>query len=213
MSTTISRTWYNTLVDDSGSNLDGSVIDKADFDAILDAIDAIFADDIAMAPTKKLFLDGGGNTYIQEVSADGMLLHVGTIEGLYMTTTAFYAIAVYGDTTANATNMTVASDGRIQRSTSTRASKQDITPLNLDEAFPVVMGLQPVTFRGRGDTDSQHRLAGFVAEDVAPLAPILATYDADGSPNYVTYDRIPAYLVPVAQDHEARLAALEARLR
>jgi hypothetical protein len=36
----IDRTAYNLLVDDSGSGLDGSVWDKADVDAILDAIDA-----------------------------------------------------------------------------------------------------------------------------------------------------------------------------
>lgn len=40
---TISRTWYDTLIDDSGSGTDGSVIDKADFDAILDAVDAILS--------------------------------------------------------------------------------------------------------------------------------------------------------------------------
>lgn len=43
MATTISRTWYDTLQDDSGSGTDGTIIDKADFDAILDAIDALLA--------------------------------------------------------------------------------------------------------------------------------------------------------------------------
>jgi hypothetical protein len=37
----ISRDWYDTLVDDDGSGTTGSIIDKADFDAILDAIDAM----------------------------------------------------------------------------------------------------------------------------------------------------------------------------
>jgi hypothetical protein len=39
----LDRTWYNTLVDDSGSGLDGSVWDKADVDALMDAIDAELA--------------------------------------------------------------------------------------------------------------------------------------------------------------------------
>lgn len=43
MATTISRTWYDTLQDDSGGGTDGTIIDKADFDAILDAIDALLA--------------------------------------------------------------------------------------------------------------------------------------------------------------------------
>ena len=41
--TTISRTAYDLLVNDSGSGLDGSIIDKADIDDTLDAVDAIFA--------------------------------------------------------------------------------------------------------------------------------------------------------------------------
>jgi hypothetical protein len=38
----LDRTWYNTLVDDDGSGLTGSVWDKADVDALMDAIDASF---------------------------------------------------------------------------------------------------------------------------------------------------------------------------
>ena len=36
----LDRTWYNTLVDDDGSNTVGSVWDKADVDALMDAVDA-----------------------------------------------------------------------------------------------------------------------------------------------------------------------------
>jgi hypothetical protein len=39
----LDRTWYNTLIDDDGSGLTGSVWDKADVDALMDAIDAEFA--------------------------------------------------------------------------------------------------------------------------------------------------------------------------
>lgn len=36
----LDRTWYSTLQDDSGSGLDGSIIAKADIDALLDSVDA-----------------------------------------------------------------------------------------------------------------------------------------------------------------------------
>jgi len=36
----LDRTWYNTLVDDDGSGMTGSVWDKADVDALMDATDA-----------------------------------------------------------------------------------------------------------------------------------------------------------------------------
>lgn len=35
----IDRTWYNTLVDDSGAGLDGSVISKASFNSLINAVD------------------------------------------------------------------------------------------------------------------------------------------------------------------------------
>jgi hypothetical protein len=36
----LDRTWYNTLVDDDGSGLTGSIWDKADVNALMNAIDA-----------------------------------------------------------------------------------------------------------------------------------------------------------------------------
>jgi hypothetical protein len=45
----IDRTWYNTLVDDDGSGLTGSVWDKADVDSLIKAVDAeIKADGVAV---------------------------------------------------------------------------------------------------------------------------------------------------------------------
>lgn len=39
----LDRTWYNTLVDDSGLGTDGTILDKADIDALMDAVDAALA--------------------------------------------------------------------------------------------------------------------------------------------------------------------------
>jgi hypothetical protein len=39
----LDRTWFNTLVDDDGSGMTGSVWDKADVDALMDAVDAEIA--------------------------------------------------------------------------------------------------------------------------------------------------------------------------
>jgi hypothetical protein len=38
----LDRSWYNTLIDDDGSGLTGSVWDKADVNALMNAIDAEF---------------------------------------------------------------------------------------------------------------------------------------------------------------------------
>jgi hypothetical protein len=39
----LDRTWYNSLVDDDGSGMTGSVWDKADVDSLMDAVDAEIA--------------------------------------------------------------------------------------------------------------------------------------------------------------------------
>ena len=106
----------------------------------------------------------------------------------------------------------VADGASIARSTSSRRYKTDIAALPLDRATAAVMALQPVTYRGTSPTDPDRAFPGFIAEDVAQVEPLLATYDQAGAPDYVTYDRLPVFLVPVVQDHARRLAALEARL-
>lgn len=51
MATTISRTAYDLLVNDSGGGTDGSIWDKQDVDDILDAIDALIAANIVFGGT------------------------------------------------------------------------------------------------------------------------------------------------------------------
>lgn len=36
----LDRTWYNTLVDDNGTNTTGTLWDKAAVDSLMDAVDA-----------------------------------------------------------------------------------------------------------------------------------------------------------------------------
>ena len=117
-------------------------------------------------------------------------------------------------TTASAANTNVTNANLLSRSTSSRRWKHDIRPLPLAQSRAMLLALpSPVVYRGISDKDQRPYL-GFLAEDVAPVAPLLALYDGHnqtGKPNYVTYDRMCAILVPVVQDHEARIAALEAR--
>jgi hypothetical protein len=67
----LDRTWYNTLVDDDGSGMTGSVWDKADVDALMDAIDAeVGSTDGAWTPT--LVGSGGGTPiYSTQLGAYG----------------------------------------------------------------------------------------------------------------------------------------------
>lgn len=118
-------------------------------------------------------------------------------------------------TTASASNAYVGDNDFIRKSTSSLRYKNIDHYLSLPEARSMLMSM-PSPFLYSGKTDKDKRLyLGFGAEEVAPKVPWLATYDGEmmtGDPNYVTYDRITALLVPVAQDHDARIAALESAL-
>ena len=112
-------------------------------------------------------------------------------------------------TTASAANAQVANSNVIRLVTSLRASKHDIVPIALVDAKRTVLGLQSVLYQSNVD-DDQRQWPGLIAEDVERVNPLLAVYRTDGALQSVAYDRVPAFLLPVVQDHEARLAALEA---
>lgn len=117
-------------------------------------------------------------------------------------------------TTASAANAYVADDAEIKRSTSSARYKTDIESISLGDAHRTVAGLRCVTYRGLSPDDRPLPFAGLIAEEVATINPLLVTFEKDGvTPNYVTYDRVVAYVVPVVQDHERRLAAVEAALK
>jgi hypothetical protein len=78
-----------------------------------------------------------------------------------------------------------------------------------------VLAMRPVIYRGKTDED-QRRHVGFIAEEMQEIAPLLCTYDEGGeagTPNYVTYDRVTAYLVSVVQKQQADIDALKARIQ
>jgi len=114
--------------------------------------------------------------------------------------------------TVSAANVQTGDGAPLYLSTSSLRFKTDIETIDLDVARAVIQKLRGITYRGKTENDNKRRFAGFGAEEVAELDPVLVTYDKDGLPDYVTYDRVPAYIVPVVQDHESRLAALEQRL-
>jgi len=111
-------------------------------------------------------------------------------------------------TSAAAANAIVANGDYIRLSTSIRAAKHDIEPIEVPDARRTVMGLQAVLYQSAIDAD-QRQWAGFIADDVEHVNPILVVYGIDGRLQSVTYDRVAAYLLPVIQDQQRRIEALE----
>ena len=123
-------------------------------------------------------------------------------------------------TTTSAANCTLSnisggSSGRLQRVTSSLASKKDVEDYLPDPAQ--VLKLKPRTWRDKSETerdpDTDRWHIGLVAEEAATCAPELVDYDADENPTSVTYDRLPIALLRVIQLQEQRITALENRLK
>jgi hypothetical protein len=102
-------------------------------------------------------------------------------------------------TTASAANMFInSSTGQISRSTSSRKYKRNIK--TLPDAGSIIDGLRPVTYTSKckGDDPSQVMI-GLIAEEVAEVCPELATFDKDGKPNGVQYERLAVLLLKEIQ--------------
>ena len=61
--------------------------------------------------------------------------------------------------------------------------------------------------------DPTIRVWGLIAEEVAEYAPEMVMWGLGGQAEGVSYDRFCVHLINVANDHEARIAALEAALQ
>jgi hypothetical protein len=104
--------------------------------------------------------------------------------------------------------------GKMGGISSTRASKTNIAPL-IDVSW--LYKLEPVSFNYRKRTENGAYLdsfepetqLGMIAEQVAPYAPELCIYDADGKVVGIHYDRMIAPLLKALQDQAVRIASLE----
>ncbi|MEU3455575.1 tail fiber domain-containing protein [Micromonospora sp. NPDC006766] len=119
-------------------------------------------------------------------------------------------------TTATAANAVIDSATyQLYRSTSSLQYKTDVEDLGLD--LEALRRLRPRRFRDKSEVDEQGDSArfycGFVAEEVHDLGLAeLVTYDADGEPDALQYDRFCAALLLLVQDQDRRLAELAARV-
>ena len=104
-------------------------------------------------------------------------------------------------------------DGKLCVSSSSRRFKKEIKAWSPDKQ--AVLALQLVQFRYRASvygSDDAPVEVGLIAEDLDALGlQWLVYYDGDGLPQGINYERLALALLPVVQDHEARIAALEAR--
>jgi Pectate lyase superfamily protein/Chaperone of endosialidase len=114
---------------------------------------------------------------------------------------------VYAETTASASNVFVASDGSLQRSTSSKKYKEDIK--DYSRGLDFVQKLRPVTYVGKNDP-TKKRHGGLIAEEVdAAGLKEFVVYGPDGKPDALEYQNMIALLVNTIMEMDARIKKLE----
>lgn len=122
-------------------------------------------------------------------------------------------------TTAVAANATLNAVGSndLLRSTSSVRYKAEIEVLPHSEAIDLLKALRPITYASLCEQDDVYgRWPGLIAEEVFKINPLFVSFSKDDAgnrrPESVQYERLTVPLIAGWQDHEARLAALEARI-
>jgi hypothetical protein len=110
----------------------------------------------------------------------------------------------YINTTANAANMWIGSDGFFGRSTSSLKYKKDVR--HYDKGLTEVMLMRSVYYKGKGDNDGDTQFAGLIAEEIHDLGLTeFVQYAEDGSPDALAYSNMVALLVKAIQELNEKL--------
>ena len=116
---------------------------------------------------------------------------------------------VYNNTTGSAANVFVASNGLLQRSTSSLKYKTDVQ--DAVHGLAEVMRLRSVTYKGK--TDGDKVFGGLIAEEVDAIGLTeFVQYAEDGSPDALAYGNMVALLTKAIQEQQALITALTARV-
>jgi hypothetical protein len=105
----------------------------------------------------------------------------------------------------------VASNGVLGKGASTKRLKKDIKTATINR--DAVLALRIVNYRMKNAPEDSPLEIGVIAEELDELGLTqFVWYDEKGRPGAVHYERLALALVPIIQDHETRLNAIEERL-
>ncbi|UEJ82635.1 tail fiber domain-containing protein [Brachybacterium halotolerans subsp. kimchii] len=181
----------------------------------------VFRDAYSDSDPEDLLLRGanGGGVYAYgSLATNGAVSATGTVNGKDVFARKWLYTAD-PPSSSTATNAAIGSDGAICKKTSSARYKRNISPFQPDAKR--VLALEPRQWQHR-DPNFPERIeeswtVGFVAEEVeAAGLRDLVIYAGDGKggwrPDALNYDGIGAAQQVVLQDHDSRVAALEARV-
>jgi hypothetical protein len=106
-------------------------------------------------------------------------------------------------------SMQISSAGDFGTTASTLRKKHDVEPYAIDSSK--LLQLQTKTFKYLPEIDDkQEQQYGFIAEEAEALGLLpLILYNEEGQVDYFAYEKLPIFLLQLAQEQEARIQALE----
>lgn len=115
----------------------------------------------------------------------------------------------YGKAVSSARAMQINSSGDFGTTASTLRKKHDVAPYAIDTSK--LLQLEVKSFKYLPEIDeNQDEQYGFIAEQAESLGLLpLILYDAEGRVDYFAYEKLPIFLLQLAQEQEARLKLLE----
>jgi len=115
-------------------------------------------------------------------------------------------VSPYNLTTANSANAYLASDGYLQRSTSSIKYKTDVQ--DATHGLAEVLKLRPVTYKGKNDGDTV--FGGLIAEEVDEIGLTeFVQYAKDGTPDALAYGQMVSLAFKAIQELKAEIDALK----
>jgi hypothetical protein len=105
--------------------------------------------------------------------------------------------------------MQINSTGDFGTTASTLRKKHEIEPYSIDTSKLLQLGVK--TFKYLPEIDEyQEQQYGFIAEEAESLGLLpLVLYNNEGQVDYFAYEKLPIFLLQLAQEQEARIKALE----
>jgi hypothetical protein len=104
----------------------------------------------------------------------------------------------------------VATDDQLGVISSSARFKENI--VDMDNDSDKIMELRPIAFTYKKD-DAKTKQYGLIAEEVAEILPELVSYDKEGLPFSVYYEKLPAMLLNELQKLNSRADAIEFKRR
>ena len=109
---------------------------------------------------------------------------------------------------SDAVSVLIDSQGQLGTASSSRATKRDVRKLT---SLGALMELRPVSFRYRGGPADLHY--GLIAEQVERVLPTLVADGADGEPETVQYQELPALLLAQNQEQQRAIERQRAQIK